>query len=59
MVLILFIQSLMQVSFATYVSFDPVILQPLPTNPDLNWFSSTHCEPNQNIDFEVVRLTGG
>lgn len=44
----------MQFSFTVHhVSFDPVILQPLQTKCDLNWFDATSSEPNQNIDFEV------
>lgn len=47
-------QPLMQFSFTVHhVSFDPVILQPLQTKCDLNWFDATSSEPNQNIDFEV------
>jgi len=53
-------QPLMQLSFtAHHVLFDPVILQPLQTKSDLNWFNATGSEPNQNIDFEVEYVVEG
>lgn len=53
-------QLLMQFSFTVHhVSFDPVILQPLQTESDLNWFNTTGSEPNQNIDFEVEYVVEG
>lgn len=59
-ILILFMQPLMQFSFIVHhVSFDPVILQPLQTKSDLNWFNTTGSEPNQNIVFEVQYVAEG
>lgn len=49
-----FMQALMHFSSTgQHMSFDPVILQPLQTKSDLNWFNKTDSEPNQNIELEV------
>lgn len=55
-----FMQPLMQFSCTEHhVSFDPVILQPLQTKSDLNWFNTTDSEPNQNIKLEVECVVEG
>lgn len=55
-----FMQPRMQFSsMRHHVSFDPVILQPLQTKSDLNWFNTTDSETNQNIDLEAECVVGG
>lgn len=55
-----FMQPLMQFSsMEHHVSFDPVILQPLQTKSDPNWFNTTDSGLNRNIELEVECVVEG